>query len=128
MKNKRFVSIIFLSSGIYDGLLGVAFLLAAPKLFAVFGVTPPNHWGYVQFPAALLIIFAGMFFAIARKPQENSNLIPYGILLKLAYCLLVFSYWFTRGIPGMWKPFAVIDAIFAVLFYWSWIKSKTLSS
>lgn len=119
-KSQRLVSATFMLSGIYDGLLGAVFLVFAPKLFAAFGVTPPNHYGYIQFPAALLIVFAIMFIAIARKPKENRNLMPYGIMLKLSYCLIVFSYWFTRGIPILWKPFAVIDAAFAMLFYWSW--------
>ena len=82
-------------------------------------MTPPNHWAYVQFPGALLIIFALMFVAIARDPAGNRNLIVYGILLKLSYCGIASWYWFTAGIPGLWKPFAVIDLAMAGLFVWS---------
>jgi hypothetical protein len=119
MEKNTKVSVIFLLSGIYDAMLGLAFLLFAPKLFNIFAVAPPNHWGYIQFPALMLIIFGVMFLAIARKPAENRNMIPYGIMLKLAYCLVVFIYWFSRGIPGMWKPFAIIDTLFVIGFYWS---------
>lgn len=121
MKRNPVVSTIFALSGIYDGFLGAAFLLFPVKLFDHFNVTYPNHWGYVQFPAMILIIFALMFFAVAVNPVRNRNLIPYGILLKVAYSGVVFWYWFGAGIPGMWKPFAVADSIFAVLFIWSWI-------
>jgi len=122
MRTERAVSIIFWASGIYDGVLGLIFLFAPAAMFARFGVTPPNHWGYVQFGAALLLIFGIMFIQVALKPAPNRNLIPYGVLLKMAYAGTVFGYWFTRGLPDMWKPFAVIDAVFAVLFIRSWVR------
>ncbi len=104
----------------YDGILGLAFLIYPKCGFDFFGVGYPNHWGYVQFPAAVLVIFGIMFFAIAFRPLENANLIPYGVLLKIAYISVVFGYWFTKGIPNMWKPFAIIDVVFAVLFLWAY--------
>ena len=124
MKSERAVSIIFAASAALDGLLGVGFLVRPSALFAAFGVTPPNHWGYVQFPAAILIIFGLMFYAVATRPVANRNLIPYGILLKVAYCGVVFTYWFTQGLPDLWKPFAIIDAVSAVLFAWAWVRLR----
>ena len=117
---KRIVSSIFLLSALYDGLLGLAFMFFAPSLFQAYGVTPPNHWGYVQFPAAILIIFAVMFTAIAIDPLKNRSLMPYGAMLKLSYSGVVFYYWFTTNIPDMWKPFAVADFVFMILFIWAW--------
>jgi hypothetical protein len=122
VKPERLISIIFAASGVYDGLLGLVFLVAPAAMYDRFHVTPPNHWGYVQFGAALLIIFALMFFQVAARPAANRNLIPYGFLLKVAYAGTVFAYWFTQGLPGMWKPFAFCDAAFAVLFAWSYVK------
>lgn len=110
---------LFVLAALYDGILGLAFLLQPGVVFARFGVTPPNHFGYVQFPAALLIVFALMFLAIARDAEANRNLIPFGILLKVSYCAVVFGYGFTTGIPAMWKPFAVADLVFIVLFAWA---------
>lgn len=114
------MSVIFGIAGAYDGILGAAFLVAPAALFAFVGVPPPNHFGYVRFPAALLIVFAAMFFAVAADPRSNRNLIPYGILLKVSYCGVVFGYWFTQGLPGVWKPFAIIDVVFAFVFLWAW--------
>ena len=111
---------LFLLAGLYDGVLGAAFLIAPEWVFRTAEVTPPNHWAYVQFQAALLLIFALMFVAIARDPIANRNLIVYGILLKVAYCGVAFWYWFTAGIPGLWTPFAVADLVMAVLFVLSY--------
>jgi len=120
MKKQSLVSLLFYISALYDSVLGLAFLFAAPAVFEWCGVTPPNHFGYVQFPGALLIVFAVMYLAIARNPIANRNLMPYGMLLKVSYCGVAFYYWFSAGIPGMWKPFAVIDLIFLVLFVWAY--------
>jgi hypothetical protein len=120
MNRQPIIATIFIAAALYDGLLGLAFLFAASSVFAFYGVTPPNHYGYVQFPAAVLIIFALMFVAVARRPLPNRNLIPYGILLKLAYSLTVLYYWISSGIPGMWKPFAVIDLLTVIPFAWAY--------
>jgi hypothetical protein len=119
MKATRAIEALYLSAALYDGALGAIFLIAPGPVFEWANVTPPNHWAYVQFPAALLIIFALMFVAIARDPAGNRSLIVYGILLKLSYCGIASWYWFTAGIPGLWKPFAVIDLLMAGLFMWS---------
>ena len=124
MKSRSAISALYIVAGLYDGALGAAFLVAWDALFSYFEVTPPNHPGYVQFPALLLIVFALMFFAVAVDPIKNRNLIPYGVLLKVAYCGTVFWHWFNQGIPNMWKPFAWIDLVFAVLFVWSWLQLR----
>ncbi len=110
---------LFVIAAVYEGLLGVLFLLAPGWVFTQFNITPPNHFGYVQFPAALLIVFSLMFLRIARDPKQNVSLILYGILLKFSYCSLTFYYWFGEGIPWIWKPFAVIDLVMLVLFVWA---------
>jgi hypothetical protein len=117
---RRFIAALFLIAALYDGGLGVVFLLAPGRMYDLWNVPPPLHWGYVEFPAALLLIFALMFVAIARDPVRNRGLIIYGFLLKASYCGIVFRYWFSTGIPDMWKPFAVIDLIMGGLFLWSY--------
>lgn len=107
-------------AALYDGGLGLAFLVAGPALFEGFGVTPPNHWGYIQFPAALLVIFGLMFAAAAWRPAANANLIPYGILLKVAYCATVFGHWIGAGLPWIWKPFALCDLLWILVLGWAW--------
>ena len=124
MNKHRAVRLLFWIAAAYDGLLGLAFLFLPGRIFSAFDVPPPNHVGYVQFPAALLCVFAIMFAAVARRPVANRNLIPYGILLKVSYCGTIFTHWAAGGIPDMWKPFAVIDLAFAVLFLWAWLRLR----
>jgi hypothetical protein len=121
MKSITLSRLLFGLAAVYDLVLGIAFLTVPWLVFERCGVTPPNHWGYVQFPAALLIVFAVMFLAIAANPIGNRNLIPYGIGLKLAYCGVSAAYWFGPGIPGMWKPFTIADLVMLLLFAWAWV-------
>ncbi len=62
---------MFVIAALYDGLLGLAFLFFPLGIFARYGVEPPNHTAYVQFPALLLLIFAAMFLRIANHPAKN---------------------------------------------------------
>jgi len=110
----------FIVAALYDGVLGVAFLFFSGAIFQSFAVTPPNHPAYVQFPALLLLIFAAMFFAIARDPVRNRDLIWYGIGLKIAYSGSVFFHQMTGGVPFMWQPWAWADVVFLVLFFVAW--------
>jgi hypothetical protein len=125
MKPIPLVRALFFLAGLYDVVLGVAFLAAGTAIFHHCHVSPPNHMGYVRFPALLIIIFGLMFFAVAFNPLANRNLIPYGILLKFSYSGIVFYYWSTSTIPAMWKPFAVIDLIMALLFVWAYAATRT---
>ena len=124
MKSMPWIRALFAIAAVYDFLLGLLFAVAPGWAYRTAEVTEPNHWGYVQFPAALLIVFGLMFLAIACNPARNRNLIPYGIGLKLAYCIVVFGHWLTLGIPDMWKPFAIIDIIMAILFAWAYFALK----
>lgn len=122
MKPARWISPLFVLAAVYDGGLGLLFLAAPNWMFDLYQVTRPNHPGYVQFPALLLIIFGLMFLAIACNPADNRRLIPYGILLKLAYCGVTLWYWMVaRWLPDMWKPFAWIDLVMALLFFWAYL-------
>jgi hypothetical protein len=85
-------------------------------MFEYYATIPPNHFGYVQFPALILIIFGIMFFAIAKNPLKNRNLIPFGMLLKISYCSIVLYYWALGSVANMFLPFAIFDFIFLVIF------------
>ena len=118
---KSAVRQLFLIAGIYDVAIGAVFLFFGRQLFDATGVPYPNHWAYIQFGALLLMVFGLMFFAVARDPVANRNLIPYGMLLKLCYAGMVAYYWSTSGCPMLFQPFAVIDAVMFVLFAWAYV-------
>ena len=118
--SQKLIKPLFLIAALYDGVLGLAFLIAPMQIFAMYAVEPPNHMAYVQFPALLLILFAIMFYRVAMDPVGNRELILYGCGLKVAYCSLVFLYQLTTGVPAMWVPWAWADLVFLALFVMSW--------
>ncbi len=120
MSTSKIVSILFYVSAGYDFLIGLAFLFAGPLIFELCKDVPPNHWGYVQFPALLLMVFGVMFYQIAMKPEHNRNLIPYGVMLKLSFSGVVIWHWLAKNnMPFVWKPFAIIDVLFLIAMLWA---------
>jgi hypothetical protein len=110
------IRVLFVAAGLYDFIIGLTFLFFGIPLFEAAAVPLPNHWAYIQFGSLMLMIFGTMFFAIARDPIANRNLIPYGLLLKLSYSGLTAYYWATTDCPFLFKPFAIIDGVMFALF------------
>jgi hypothetical protein len=115
------IRLLFAIAGVYDFVIGLAFLVAGARIFDAAGVPHPNHWGYIQFASLLVITFGMMFFAIAYDPASNRNLIPYGMLLKLSYTAVVGYYWIRGDCPALFKPFAIIDAVMFILFVLAYV-------
>jgi len=120
------VRLLFLIAGLYDLVIGVAFVGFGPQIYDAAGVPHPNSWAYIQFGALMLVIFGVMFLAVAYAPLANRNLIPFGVLLKISYVAIVAYYWVQLGdVPMLFKPFAAIDAVMLVLFLLAYAKIPT---
>ncbi len=122
----KWTKVLFIASGIYDALLGLAFLLFGLEVFRFAGVTPPNHIGYIQFPALLLVLFGIMFLGIAKDPGGRYECIPFGMGLKFAYFGVVFWHQLHGGVPFLWIPWAWADLIFFLLFFAAWRNLRML--
>ena len=117
------IRILFLVAGLYDFIIGLAFLLFGVALFNQTGVPLPSHWGYIQFASLMLLIFGVMFLAVSFNPVANRNLIPYGVMLKISYSGLVGYYWITSGCPMLFKPFFFIDLLMLAGFVMAYFSS-----
>jgi len=113
---RNWIRPLFVLAALYDFGLGVTFLFAWSAIYSRFGVTPPNHPGYIQFGAAAIAIFGLGFWFVAQAPERNRDIIKLGVLLKLAYAGTVLTYWAQGRMPVMWVPFAWADLAFLVAF------------
>jgi hypothetical protein len=106
----------FVVAAVYDFILGVVFLVAYQAVYERFGVTLPNHPGYIQFAAAVVTIFGIAFWFVSRAPERNRDIIKLGVLLKLSYSSIILGWWFQGRMHMMWVPFAWIDLAFLLAF------------
>ena len=128
MKSLSSIRLLYYIAAAYEGLLGLAFIVAGPRIFDLCGITPPNHWGYVHFSAGILLIFGWLLLPIALHPVENRSLVIYGVLLKVCYVMTVGWHQFHGGVPTLWIYFAVADAVFLALFIWTMGSLKAAAS
>jgi len=110
------IKVLFWIAALYDLILGLAFGLFYQPIYARFGVELPNHPGYVQLSAMFIFIIGVGFYLVARNPRENRQIILLGILMKIGFCLVVFSHLFFGTVPPIYVPFAVLDFLFLVSF------------
>lgn len=106
----------FVAAGLYDFVLGAAFLLFFKPLYRFLEIPPPNHDGYVQWGAAVVAIFGIAFWLVATAPQRNRDIIRLGVLFKIAYAAIVLEHFFFGSIPVVWTIFAWIDLAFCAGF------------
>lgn len=104
----------FLFAAIYDGLLGLSFFLFYPRIYAWFGITLPNHPGYVQLPALFIAIMGLADYYVYRDMMRNRDIVKIRILMKLAYSLSCFYHYFFGSLPVLWVNIAVFNFIFLV--------------
>lgn len=121
MSRRTLARAILIGTGLYDGLLGLIFLVAAPAVFRLVDIPTPDHWGYVHFSAALLMIFALMFFTIATQPEKYRNLIVFGMLLKAAYVGVVSYHWVAGYVPMAFKVFVLLDVAWFFALLWTFL-------
>jgi hypothetical protein len=85
-----------------------------PQIYAAFGVTLPNHPGYVQLPALFIAIMGIADYYIYRNIEGNRDMVKIRILMKLAYSLACFYHHFFGALPAMWLDIAIFNFIFIV--------------
>ena len=117
----------FVACALYDGVLGLAFLLAPHQIYAAIAVPPPNHLGYIHFPAALLLVFAAMAARVAAAPRERRELMLYLLALKAAYVAVALGHHLADPIPPLWLVFTALDALFAIAFAASFLRTRPTS-
>ena len=117
----------FLFAALYDGLLGLAFLLFYPRIYAWFGITLPNHPGYVQLPALFIAIMGLADYYVYRDMVRNRDIVKIRILMKLAYSLSCFYHYFFGSLPTLWLNIAMFNVVFLVP-YFLFLRASTASA
>lgn len=110
---------LFLTSAIYDLVLGIIFTFFYKPVFTLLGVPLPEFAGYLSLIGVFLIVLGiGYYYIAMGDLKKNRDLIKVGTLYKFAYAIVAFFYLILGTIPHMifaWV-FGIIDLIFAVLF------------
>lgn len=115
-ETRVWVKPLFQIAALYDLILGVVFFFAFKSIFTALNFPLPNHDGYIQFPALLIVVFGVASWFVAVAPARNRDIIKLGVLEKAAYAGVVLGHWAFGTIPWIWIPFAVLDVIFLALF------------
>jgi len=110
------VKAVFMASAVYDILLALIFGLFYKPVYNTFQTTLPNHAGYIQLIAMYILIFGIGFWFVAKNPAAHLGIIRLGIMMKLAFIVVVFGHLFFGSVPNFYVPFAAIDTAFLVLF------------
>ena len=111
---------LFLIAALYDTVLGIVFTFFPRTAFGMLGIADqlPAFGGYISLIGAFLIVLGIAYFMIFfGELYKNRGLIVVGALYKLAYCAVIFYYFFNGDLPHVVfaAVFGVADLIFFTL-------------
>src|SRR5271154_3267722 len=101
------IKVLFQVAALYDIALGLAFALFYRGIFAWLGVDPPNHVAYVQLPGLLIAVFGVGFWFVSLDPKANATIVLLGVLMKIAYIVVVLGHWMGGSMPSVFALFAL---------------------
>ena len=108
---------LFLVAGVYDLLLGLAFLLAGESILSSIGMQLPPHIAFIQLSAIFIAVQGISYLLVWRSPWTSVGLVWVGVLYKGSYTGLAAFYLLTNQLPNVFfVPWAIADAAFLVAF------------
>ena len=107
---------LFLLAAVYDVVLGIVFGLFYAPVYERYGMELPNHPAYVQLLGLYVFTIGIGFLFVYQDPVRNAAIITLGILMKIWFCLVAFGHWSVDNLPVVYKPIAVADLVFLLLF------------
>ncbi len=106
-----------LIGAIYDGILGILFLVAATPLMDLLGIPMPPNPIYMQLAAGLIAIMGLLQFYAWRDLERNADIIRVLIAFKAFFILLAGWAQLQGELPHpIFGVFALIDVAFLVAF------------
>jgi len=122
--SNKFFKKLFLVAAIYDFFLGLFFLLFYEPVYALFSVPLPTYPVYLQMTAAFVTAMGVGYYFVYKNMYQNIDIVKLGIVYKAIYVGFT-SYWYFVGLAHvLFFRFAIIDAIFLVLFVWFLVYTK----
>lgn len=107
----------FLLAGLYDALLGLAFLLAGETILTDIGMKLPPHIAYIHLSAIFIVVQGVSYLLVYRDPRSNLGIVWVGVAYKASYAALVAYYLAAGQLPSQFFiPWAVFDLGFMVGF------------
>ena len=117
MRNREFYQGVFIVAAWYDFILGAAFFLFYPSIYALFTVQLPENPGYLHLAAAFVFVQGIGYYFVYRNMERNFDIVKIGAIYKAAYTAVAFYYWAVGQLPHpLFAAFGAIDLIFLLLF------------
>jgi len=126
MTNKLdgFFKIFFLIAALYDFVLGAVFFLFYGQIYSYLNIAIPAESMYLQMAAAFVIAMGVGYYFVYQNMYKNIDLVKLGVVYKFVYSSVT-SYFYFQGVgPAIFFLFAVIDAIFLIIFVWFLMYAK----
>ena len=107
--------LLLTATALYDGVLGLVFLVLFRPLLGLLGVAVPENPIYLQLAAGCIALFGLGFWHAAQHPVRNLDLVRLGVGMKVFYVALAVYAAAVGLLPHpLFLVLALLDALFVV--------------
>ena len=115
MDREVYYKYLFLIAGIYNIVVALPMLLAAPFMLPVLGLPLPNYNFWMNLFFAYVILFGVAFIWVSTSIKEHKNIALLGLIEKIVagFFFIITALQYNSV---MLLVFGIIDVVYAVLF------------
>lgn len=107
--------LLLTAAALYDGILGLLFLLFFRPILGLLGAAVPENPVYLQLAAGCIALFGLGFWWAAQRPVRNLDLVRLGTGLKVFFvCLAAYAAAVGLLPHPIFLVLALLDALFVV--------------
>ena len=107
--------LLLTAAALYDGILGLLFLLFFRPILGLLGAAVPENPVYLQLAAGCIALFGLGFWWAAQRPVRNLDLVRLGTGLKVFFvCLAAYAAAVGLLPHPLFLVLALLDALFVV--------------
>ena len=106
---------LFSIAALFNFMVGIPMIVAYPAVARMLGLEgPPTVWFHIT--AAVVVIFGGAYWCIARDPVRFRPYVYLGIIAKLTFAAAIYGHWLAGSASGRTALLVTADVVFALMF------------
>ena len=122
-QRQRYYRTMFYSGALFNWSVAILWLVAFQEMYTLMGgetiPQDPIFNLFLQLISILIFLFGGVYYSIGRSPDSvaSRSLATIGMIGKLIFVILFFSYAIAGSIPWALAALVSVDLLYAVLFF-----------
>ncbi|MHA2299079.1 MAG: hypothetical protein ACXADA_23880 [Candidatus Hodarchaeales archaeon] len=124
---ERYLKAVYLISGVYDLILGIASVIFADSFLDLFNVSHSDPPIFLQISGLFLITVGYFLIYSSQKPKEFVFIAVGSVFVRLSYALIIIVTMLSQIIEPFYVLFAITDGITGLIIILALVFTEDIS-